>query len=139
MESHEMEFSKIKWSETNRMGKCNSETSQLMSSYKHPYIPVSGYVSLPVDLTIATYILGAWLGDGDNKDGQVYGPDQKVFDSIQKDEYELSDSHCPSRAPFQTRTVYKLVKELRNQNLHHNKHITLIYFIATVDQHLALL
>jgi len=117
----------------------NTETSQLMSGYKHPYIPVTGYFSSPVNLPIAPYTLGAWLGDGDNSGGRVCGPDEEVFESIRKDGYELSESHCPSRAPFQTRTVYNLVKELRKQNLLHNKHIPPIYFAASVGQRLALL
>ena len=116
-----------------------SETSELMSHYKHPYIPVTGYGSSPVDLPIAPYTLGVWLGDGDNSTGRVCGPDKEVFESIQSDGYELSESHCPSRAPFQTRTVYHLVKELRKQNLLHNKHIPAIYFTASVEQRLALL
>lgn len=117
----------------------SSETSHLMSSYKHPYIPVSGYDSLPLELPIAPYTLGAWLGDGDNRTGRVCGPDEEVFESIRKDGYELSDSHCPSRVPFQTRTVYKLIKELRKLNLLHNKHIPPIYFKASREQRLALL
>jgi hypothetical protein len=117
----------------------HNQTFQLMSNHKHPYIPVTGYSSLPVDLPIAPYTLGAWLGDGDNSCGRVCGPDEEVFESIRKDGYELSDSHCPSRAPFQTRTVYNLVKDLRKQNLLHNKHIPPIYFTASVNQRLALL
>ena len=117
----------------------HNQTSQLMSNHKHPYIPVTGYSSSPVDLPIEPYTLGAWLGDGDNSGGRVCGPDEKVFESIRKDGYELSESHCPTRAPFQTRTVYNLVKELRKQNLLHNKHIPPIYFAASVGQRLALL
>jgi hypothetical protein len=116
-----------------------SKTSELMSSYRNPYIPVTGYSSLPVDLPIAPYTLGAWLGDGDNSGGRVCGPDHEVFDSILKDGYELSESHCPSRAPFQTRTVYNLIKDLRKLDLLHNKHIPPIYFTASVNQRLALL
>jgi hypothetical protein len=117
-----------------------SKTSDLMSSYKNPYIPVTGFSGMPmVDLPIEPYTLGAWLGDGDNSGGRVCGPDHEVFESIRKDGYELSDSHCPSRAPFQTRTVYNLVKDLRKQNLLHNKHIPPIYFTASVNQRLALL
>jgi hypothetical protein len=114
-------------------------TSQLMSSYKHPYIPVTGYSNSPVDLPIEPYTLGAWLGDGDNSTGCVCGPDEKVFESIRQEGYELSESHCPTRAPFQTRTVYNLVKQLRKLNLLHNKHIPPIYFAASVGQRLALL
>ncbi|RFU95082.1 hypothetical protein DYP60_05490 [Sphaerochaeta halotolerans] len=117
-----------------------SKTSDLMSSYKNPYIPVTGFSEMPmVDLPIEPYTLGAWLGDGDNSCGRVCGPDNEVFESIRKDGYELSDSHCPSRAPFQTRTVYNLVKDLRKQNLLHNKHIPPIYFTSSVKQRLALL
>ncbi|ADY14187.1 hypothetical protein [Sphaerochaeta globosa] len=117
----------------------HNQTSQLMSNHKHPYIPVTGYSSSPVDLPIEPYTLGAWLGDGDNSGGRVCGPDEEVFESIRKDGYKLSESHCPTRAPFQTRTVYNLVKELRKQNLLHNKHIPSIYFAASVEQRLALL
>jgi len=116
-----------------------SETSELMSNYKHPYIPVTRYESSPVELPIAPYTLGVWLGDGSNSGGCICGPDEEVFESIRKDGYELSKSHCPTRAPFQTRTVYHLVKELRKQNLLHNKHIPPIYFRASIEQRLALL
>lgn len=117
----------------------HNQTSQLMSNHKHPYIPVTGYSSALVDLPIEPYTLGAWLGDGDNNGGRVCGPDEKVFESIRQEGYELSESHCPTRAPFQTRTVYNLVKDLRKLNLLHNKHIPPIYFKASREQRLALL
>jgi len=117
----------------------HNQTSQLMSNHKHPYIPVTGYSSSPVDLPIAPYTLGAWLGDGDNSCGRVCGPDQEVFNSIIQDGYNLSESHCPLRAPFKTVTVYNLVKDLRKLNLLHNKHIPPIYFRASIEQRLALL
>jgi hypothetical protein len=117
----------------------HNQTSQLMSNHKHPYIPVTGYSSSPVDLPIAPYTLGAWLGDGDNSCGRVCGPDQEVFNSIIQDGYNLSESHCPLRAPFKTVTVYNLVKDLRKLNLLHNKHIPPIYFKASIEQRLALL
>lgn len=115
------------------------ETSDLMSSYKHPYIPVTGYNSKDVELPIAPYTLGAWLGDGDNSSGRICGIDNEVFDSIKNDGYMLSHSHCQSRHPFQTRTVYGLSRRLRKLGLLRNKHIPTIYFTASYEQRLALL
>jgi phage terminase large subunit-like protein len=115
------------------------ETSDLMSGYKKPYIPVTGYESCDSELPIAPYTLGVWLGDGESGSGRIYGIDQEVFRNVEKDGYGLSRNHCPNREPFKAMTVYGLAGELRRLNLIGNKHIPPAYFNSSRKQRLALL
>lgn len=92
-----------------------------------------------VSLPVAPYTLGCWLGDGDSSSGRVGKPDQEIFDAIAADGYQLSENHCPQRAPFQTRTVYGLSKELRALGLIPDKFIPDCYLRASPQQRLALL
>lgn len=89
------------------------------------------------ELPIDPYVLGLWLGNGRNKNGEICGPDQFIFDEIIKRGYQLGEDinkdGCPSR------TVYGLITKLKHLNLLNNKHIPEIYFRSSYKQRLDLL
>jgi len=100
-------------------------------------------VTKPLDITnihlpIDPYVLGVWLGDGRNKNGEICGIDSFIFDEITKRGYKVghdinSTSTCPSK------TIYGLITELKKLNLYKNKHIPAIYLRASFQQRLDLL
>lgn len=89
---------------------------------------------LPVD----PYVLGIWLGDGRNRNAEVSGEDQFIFDEIISRGYKIGDNiggedHCRSH------TIYDLTSKLKELNLLHNKHIPSLYLRASYYQRLDLL
>jgi intein/homing endonuclease len=95
---------------------------------------VCSKVQLPID----PYVLGIWLGDGRNANGEISNTDNFIFEEIERRGYSLGDNinkkgTCPSK------TVYGLMTELKKLELLHNKHIPSIYFRASIEQRLDLL
>lgn len=90
-------------------------------------------VNLPID----PYVLGIWLGDGRNKNGEISNNDTFIFQEIEKRGYKIGQNihtkGCPSR------TIYGLVTKLKTLNLLNNKHIPDIYLRASHNQRLDLL
>jgi hypothetical protein len=89
---------------------------------------------LPID----PYVLGLWLGDGRNKNGEISNSDEFIFEEILRRGYSLGDNinkngTCPSK------TVMGLVTNLKKLNLLNNKHIPEIYLRASYNQRLDLL
>lgn len=90
--------------------------------------------NLPID----PYILGLWLGDGRNKNGEISNADEFIFEEIKRRGYSIGENinkkgSCPSK------TIYGLITELNKLNLLNNKHIPNIYLRASFDQRLDLL
>lgn len=98
--------------------------------------PVAGAMRA---LPVSPYVLGCWLGDGDSATGRICGADDEIFQAIEGLFCDLSPSHCPQRAPFQSRTVYGLAGDLRALGVLDNKHIPRDYLESSVEQRMALL
>lgn len=104
-------------------------------------IPIAAPIDCDeVDLPIDPYILGIWLGDGRNRNGEISSMDQFVWDEIQRRGFTIGPniSSRPDK-PCEQRTVYELSPKLRELNLLHNKHIPSIYLRASYAQRLDLL
>lgn len=106
---------------------------------KQHWVPISEPLQLPeVELPIAPYLLGAWLGDGHVRGGQISKEDG-LFDILESDGHELG-----IRRPYKTekcvcRTVIGLTKALRLAGLQYNKHIPIAYLRGSHHQRLRLL
>ena len=115
------------------------ETSELMSSYRHPFIECNGY-DYPdrPDLPIPPYTLGAWLGDGSSADGRITGIDEGIFDRIRKDGFSLETKNCNGKTA-RIGTIKGIRPILRLIGVLGNKHIPPVYFNASREQRLELL
>ena len=99
-------------------------------------IMVSSALQMPdVDLPIAPYTLGAWLGDGTSSSGGITGIDQDIFTRIAADGYTVR------RMPSQPNsyTILGIRPTLRQMGVLSNKHIPAAYFRASEGQRLELL
>jgi len=85
------------------------------------------------ELLIDPYLLGIWLGDGNNSDGRITIPDVEIWEKLGEIGKELENG---SR---KTHTVLGLEGKLRQYNLLNNKHIPEIYLKASIPQRLKLL
>lgn len=92
------------------------------------------------ELPIDPYILGYWLGNGRNRNGEICGMDDFVFEEIERRGYTLGkDISSEKSVNCQSRTILSLVSDLRKLNLLHNKHIPTVYLRASYNQRLDLL
>lgn len=102
-------------------------------------IPVNkALLSADIELPIDPYVLGVWLGDGRNKNGEISGNDDFIYEEVARRGYTLGDDinqsrDCPSK------TIYGLITELKKLNLNNNKHIPEIYLRASYKQRLDLM
>lgn len=98
-------------------------------------IPNAEALQLPhVELPIHPYVLGAWLGDGRRKNGEICKPDVELFDNIEACGYRVAPQNA-----YNSRTVYGLTTQLRAANILGHKHIPDAYLRASFQQRLALL
>lgn len=89
---------------------------------------------LPID----PYVLGVWLGNGRNRNGEITGADSFVFEEIQRRGYKLgNDIGCGENC--ETRTIFDLIPKLRKLNVLNNKHIPEIYLKSSINQRIDLL
>lgn len=88
----------------------------------------------PADLPVHPYVLGAWLGDGCTRRGEISKPDQRLWKEIEGCGYA-----CTPGEDRLTRTVYGLVTELRFLGVLDDKHVPAIYLRGSREQRLALL
>jgi len=92
-------------------------------------------LQLPVaDLLIDPYVLGAWLGDGTSRAGQVTGIDEDIFVQIASGGYTVTQHAC-----HKSRGVLGLARHLKTIGVFGNKHIPPTYLRASHEQRVALL
>lgn len=89
-------------------------------------------------LPIPAYTLGAWLGDGTSKCGDITCGDPELFEEVIKDGYELGHNKSPKRNAATCRVI-GLYSQLKTIGLILNKHIPENYLRASKEQRLALL
>lgn len=98
-------------------------------------VPVAGAWSLPErELPIDPYVLGAWLGDGTSRAGQISGVDEGVFENV-----EAAGWPCHRLTSPVLRGVKGLSRALRAVGVFGNKHVPDEYLFASASQRLALL
>lgn len=106
------------------------------------WIDIAAPIELPeIDLPIAPYTLGVWLGDGASAGGcytQSNIDNLEVIKYIEQDGFMLSPPRVNS-PNSETRTIYGLMPILRKENLLKNKHIPSIYLRSSIRQRLELL
>ncbi len=111
-------------------------------------IAVAGPLALPdVDLPIAPYFLGVWLGDGSSYNNQITSADPSLIPEIEKDGYTVRSlqSHPylyavdDENGKANNRWQPCMTKRLRTLNLLYNKHIPASYLRASEEQRRALL
>lgn len=86
-------------------------------------------------LPIHPYVLGAWLGDGSSRAGEVCKPDDEMFEHIKSCGYQV----LPAQADGLIRTITGLREQLRHADLLGNKHVPRAYLRGSYAQRLALL
>ena len=95
-------------------------------------------ITKDIELPIDPYVLGAWLGDGRNRNGEITSSNNFIFQEIRIRGYKVGkDIASKNRSP--QKTVYGLRTLLRKNNLLNNKHIPHIYLRASINQRLDLL
>lgn len=118
------------------------DTHQLHATLRTPRgranhaIPVAGALMLPdADVAVPPYTLGAWLGDGSSRNGQLTGEDPEIWQRIEHEGFEVRHYKWNRLA----HNIIGLVPKLRAAGLLRNKHIPPAYMRASYDQRLALL
>lgn len=119
--------------------------------YTNYSIELNQPLNLPkVDLPIDPYVLGAWLGDGNNHNGIITSYDDEIISEISKAGYEISTLSSSPRSFIIGEKIYKyphsnyhftyaLTKQIKENGLFKNKHIPTNYQRASFDQRLSLL
>lgn len=113
-------------------------------------IPVAPAIELPErELPIAPYTLGAWLGDGNSRKGEVCGIDHEVADFMSAEGYEtvaLMATQASDHPDFRIWSSPRLHSELGALGMLQkttpegtHKHIPAIYQRASIAQRRALL
>jgi len=98
-------------------------------------IPVCKPINTPEkQLVIPPYVLGAWLGDGAARSGQITGIDEEVFAEIKRAGYTVTQ-----HAAAKSRGILKIVSQLKKVGVYVNKHIPQEYLRASIDQRKELL
>ncbi len=98
-------------------------------------IPVASPLDLPECLLpIDPYVLGAWLGDGSTRDGEITGIDDEILYQVSKGGYQVSN-----RSNSNTHGIIGLKIQLRAINVLSNKHIPAQYLRSSIEQRIALL
>lgn len=103
-------------------------------------ISVTKPLDLPeAPLPIDPYVLGVWLGDGRNKNGEISISEDFIKNEIVRRGYEVGDDISGKEDGCPQYTIYGLRTQLRLLNLLHNKHIPDIYMRASISQRVDLL
>lgn len=113
-----------------------SATLLTQSGRRNHAIRVQSALDLPAaDLPVPPYTLGAWLGDGSSRNGQLTGVDAYIWERIRAEGFEVR--HYSWNA--QAHSVIGLMVKLRALGVLKNKHIPGAYLRGSVSQRLALL
>lgn len=103
-------------------------------------IRVNQALELPhIDLLIDPYVLGAWLGDGTSRCGQITGMDEFIFEKVQAVGYKLGARQLKEHNRAAQINILGLAPHLRSVGVFGDKHIPLIYLRASIEQRLELL
>ena len=86
-----------------------------------------------VDLPVPPYTLGAWLGDGASRNGQITGIDPEIWQRIEADGFEVRHYERDAKQ----HSIIGLKVKLRDLGVLENKHIPVQYLRASVEQRLA--
>ncbi len=101
-------------------------TEDILASLRTPSghvnhaVPVAGPLELPeADLPIDPYTLGAWLGDGNSRTGEICGIDWEIADHVQAAGYELTwhDGPTKTHPNYRVWKSSKLRQHLRSEGL----------------------
>lgn len=93
-----------------------------------------------IELPIDPYVLGVWLGDGHSADSKITQANEKVWEEIERRGYTLgNDVSQNGSGKAQTRTIFGMLKDLRNLNLIKNKHLPDLYLFSSYEQRLDVL
>ena len=101
--------------------------------------------TLPLDLPeknlqIDPYVLGVWLGDGSKSCGMVTSMCEKIWLEIENRGYVLgNDVSGGGSGKAKSRTIFNIIKNLKNLNVLYNKHIPIEYLRSSFSQRLDLL
>lgn len=87
------------------------------------------------DLIVPPYTLGAWLGDGASRNGQITSVDDEVCQAIEQDGFDVVHYEWDAKQ----HNVLGLKVKLREIGVLENKHIPMQYKRASFEQRLALL
>lgn len=87
------------------------------------------------ELPVPPYTLGAWLGDGSSRNGQLTGEDEGILNRIRADGFEVRTYGWSDIA----HNIIGLKVRLRAAGVLGAKHIPMAYLRASRDQRLALL
>ncbi len=99
-------------------------------------VRVAGGLALPdAELPVPPYTLGAWLGDGSSRNGQLTSEDPEVWQRIEAEGFEVRHYHWNRLA----HNVIGLKVKLRGAGVLEDKHIPPAYMRASPGQRLALL
>ena len=99
-------------------------------------IDLAGALALPdAALPIPPYTLGAWLGDGASRNGQLTGEDSAIWERIERDGFTVVHYNWNDQA----HNILGLKVKLRDLGVLQNKHIPTMYLRASRTQRLALL
>ena len=113
-----------------------AETLRTASGRTNHAIRVAGALDAPaVDLPVPPYTLGAWLGDGASRNGQITGIDPEIWQRIEADGFEVRHYERDAKQ----HSIIGLKVKLRDLGVLENKHIPVQYLRASVEQRLALL
>lgn len=112
------------------------ETLRTESGRANHAIRMAGPVQTEAaDLPIPPYTLGAWLGDGASRNGQLTGIDPGIWERVEADGFEVRHYSWSKQA----HNIIGLKVMLRDSGLLQNKHIPMEYMRASASQRLDLL
>lgn len=87
------------------------------------------------DLAIPSYVLGAWLGDGDSNSGMIASKDRELVAEIEAHGYTVTHNEKYPIVWY----VRKLITQLKALGVYRNKHIPDVYKKGSIEQRLSLL
>jgi hypothetical protein len=94
------------------------------------------------DLPIPPYTLGAWIGNGNSRNGYIYGHKDDIYEmrtNIENDGFTLGTIVQDKRNDTCQQTILGLFPYLKKLDLMKNKHIPQIYMRSSTEQRLELL